>query len=702
MADDLNDVIERAALDLQSMVDTGFIPEDDEGLYEAFGGKKGAGKVAVPNKLTDKQILAYFDFIGTPLTSKSEKASVIDAIRQKQQSAPSMSTENKRLSTEQKKSLTLRQLFELEATSKPDGSVPAEVASHLKRLEGIVDKATGTPVLDMVVKDMDVGQVIGDVISEGEFREADLKASPTLRTRSSGLITRLNTMFDNAGFGSGYVKKQVENSLGKDTFNKESGWEYKRQRKIVVGFQSDVYQKLKGILADESLPKELRNQMAGHLFGGFRPENISQFKIENYDKEKGILTFFDNKSKKNKFLVVNPAVQGIINEQIGDRTSGLIFPNAKDNQTKLNTLLTNTMEKVTFAKPDGSIKSENFTVYKLRNLNETILTDSGLSLDDINFLNGRKPQSEAAGYVTMASRQRRINRAANELVASIAGYSGTQSVAQFSADIGIPFPEKSLQTVVSRDLLVADEYVEALPDEFIDTLESESGTYSKEAIPPADPEQAAQYKKEAIAQSQLREETALSQAQSVRKTRLEEAGDVEKLDEDVIRQKIRDREAKKRIEADELAKIKGELDLTGDISEEGKSLFKRLGMLDDDTKLGIGIGAGLTAIGVIAAPDKAEAASEVARDVAIDVAGEAGLKSIVGRTIAGRVPIADLLIPSASMADQEATPDMRPLTQEMVESNFRQREAERAARRKREATAEAAMQEGDSFMTMQP
>ena len=72
MADDLNDVIERAAIDLQNMIDTGSIPEDDEGLYEAFGGKKGAGKVSVPKKLTDKQITAYFDFIGTPLTSKSE------------------------------------------------------------------------------------------------------------------------------------------------------------------------------------------------------------------------------------------------------------------------------------------------------------------------------------------------------------------------------------------------------------------------------------------------------------------------------------------------------------------------------------------------------------------------------------------------------------------------------------------------------
>jgi len=185
----------------------------------------------------------------------------------------------------------------------------------------------------------------------------------------------------------------------------------------------------------------------------------------------------------------------------------------------------------------------------------------------------------------------------------------------------------------------------------------------------------------------------------------EEIEAASRVDEAAIRQQVRDREAKKRIEADELAKIKGELDLTGDISDEGKSLFKRLGMLDDETKLGIGIGAtgaGLTAIGVIAAPDKAQAASEVARDVAIDVAGEAGLKSIVGRTIAGRVPVADLLIPSASMADQELQAGDRPATQEELMSQVRQREAERAAMREREATAEAAMQQGDSFMTMQP
>ena len=95
MADDLNDVIERAALDLQGMLNTGFISEDDEGLYEAFGGKKGAGRVAVPDKLTDKQILAYFDFIGTPLTSKSEKTSVLNAVRENMVDRPTSINKNK-------------------------------------------------------------------------------------------------------------------------------------------------------------------------------------------------------------------------------------------------------------------------------------------------------------------------------------------------------------------------------------------------------------------------------------------------------------------------------------------------------------------------------------------------------------------------------------------------------------------------------
>ena len=126
MTDDLNDVIERAAIDLQNMIDTGSIPEDDEGLYEAFGGKKGAGKVSVPKKLTDKQITAYFDFIGTPLTSKSEIASVVSAVR-KNMTADAPTTESKKMAqqltkNEQKVVDAFRQV---QTNLFPDGNIPS-------------------------------------------------------------------------------------------------------------------------------------------------------------------------------------------------------------------------------------------------------------------------------------------------------------------------------------------------------------------------------------------------------------------------------------------------------------------------------------------------------------------------------------------------------------------------------------------------
>lgn len=562
-----------------------------------------------------------------------------------------------RLTTDQKKSLTLRELFELEAASKPDGSVPDEVKRHIALLEGINDKVTGQPVLDMVVGEMDVGQVFGDVISEGKFRDADVKASPTLRSRSSLLITRLNTMFDNAGFGSGYVKKQVENSLGKEAFNRESGWDYKRTRKIPVGFQADVYQKLKSILGDDNLSKEVRLQMAAHLFGGFRPENVANFKIENYDKEKGILTFYDKKSKKNKFLVVNPAVQGVLNERIGDRTEGFIFPNAKENQTTLNTILKNTMDPVSFAKPDGSIQKENFTVYKLRNLNETILTDSGLNESDIDFLNGRKPQSEAAGYVAMAARQRRIKNAANELVASIAGYSETQTIAQFSADVGISFPEDVLRTKIDRSLLVADEYVSALSDDFLATLEPESGKYSAENTPSADPDQVEQFKSESIAASRLREEKALKESAETKKARLELETEIEEIDEKAIRAKVRRDERKREIRADERSILRGKTPAVD--APEGPKTADDLspGLKEKLSRMGIFLGPAKKVLGPVGVGLAAMAAKESQAEVE-EATGSKVLGAVAGASEFGPLTYSDV----KSLAAGRADPDMFGIT----------------------------------------
>ena len=132
--------------------------------------------------------------------------------------------------------------------------------------------------------------------------------------------------------------------------------------------------------------------------------------------------------------------------------------------------------------------------------------------------------------------------------------------------------------------------------------------------------------------------------------------------------------------------------------------------------------AALTAGGVgasiLASEDAAAATSEVARDVALDVAGETGLKRVVGRTLAGRIPVADVLLPSGNMAGEGVAtpaPGTKPemITQEEIDR--------RAAAQKdrplmdpsrgglpalvgflRQKTQEAKAEPDDNFLTMSP
>lgn len=510
-----------------------------------------------------------------------------------------------RLTSEEKRGLTFRELLTLEGSQKP--SVASEVTSHIKRLEGMVDSRSGTPILDMKVKDMDVGQVIGELISDSPFRDNDVK-STSYRSHSSSLITRMNTMWSAAGYGQGYVKNEIESYLTPDVFTKESGWNFLRARKTPLGFAGDTYQNLKGILADESVPKQSRLQLGAYLFGGFRPENLGSFKIENYDREGGTLTFYDAKSKKNKVVVLNPVAQEFMNQSIGDRTAGPIFMDKDKVQKELNVLLTERMGTVGFRKPDGSVRKENFTVYKLRNLNETLLTDTGLTSGDIDFLNGRKSATEAEGYVAEAARKRRIDNAAKKMTGMIVGYSGTPSVSQFSADIGIPFSEKTRQIAVTSDILVDENYLDALSDDFKQSLPGEFGTYEKAAIPPADPQLAEQYKQEQLAQSQQRSAEAQKAAAIAEKEALELQNSPE-----MQALRAKSAEGKQQIADQLLEETKEPVTLSPEVKARAKSASERLRQLKKKPPRGTGgvlgtLGVGLGALGLAGVASEAKAA----------------------------------------------------------------------------------------------
>ncbi len=494
-----------------------------------------------------------------------------------------------RVTADEKKKMTLREYFAYEASQKSANTSKA-VTSQVRQLEEIIDPKTKTPVLDMIVGDIDIGQVMGDVISDSPFRDADIEATQ-YRSRSSGLITRLNTMWSGAGYGQGYVATAVKDYLGTEDFETESGWRFKRGRKTPTQFPPDVYQQLQGILVDKEIPYEARLQLGGHLLGGLRPENIGSFTVKGYDKKNGLMTFYDAKSKKNKIIVLNPLAVDVINEAIriqGDKIGpdGKIFPNKAKNQRALNIVLKDRLDQVTFIRPDGSITPEDFTVYKLRNMHETLLTDvGGLEEGDVNFLNGRANANEAAGYVSEAARKRRIDAANKRVVGAISGYMGAPSTAQLGANLNLQIGNKTKNIVVSADLLTDPEFVEAIPnsDKFIAGISPDhgEGSYPKGQAPDADPRVTEAFNLEQIAASEDRAEGYRIATLEKRKRRIELEKEVDKIDEEAIRKQVRDQAEKKRIRDDEKAKLAGNLDLSPEMDEAQKEKWRRLGVRVD-------------------------------------------------------------------------------------------------------------------------
>jgi len=175
--------------------------------------------------------------------------------------------------------------------------------------------------------------------------------------------------------------------------------------------------------------------------------------------------------------------------------------------------------------------------------------------------------------------------------------------------------------------------------------------------------------------------------------RLKLEAQMPEIDEAAIRAKEERRLMEQTIKKEVRSKITAEAatDPLSTIPEEDVDKLKRLGLWERfGGKLAVGAATSLGVYQFLTEP--AQAAADVAMEVGARAVG-------VGAGPAAAIP---MIMAPTEVAKAEATPDMRPATQEELMSQVRQREAERAARREREATAEAAMQQGDSFMTMQP
>jgi len=128
----------------------------------------------------------------------------------------------------------------------------------------------------------------------------------------------------------------------------------------------------------------------------------------------------------------------------------------------------------------------------------------------------------------------------------------------------------------------------------------------------------------------------------------------------------------------------------GDLSPETKDAMSKAGFKIDWSKLSVGALSGLGIYGALSDPAQA----------ATDIALETGARAVgFGMGPAAAVP---MIMAPTELGSGELQPGDRPATQEELMSQVEQRAAQEAAVRERDIRAEAAMQQGDSFLTMQP
>ena len=74
-------IVKNATTLFREYMDIPFIPEEEEFLFKAFGGKPGQGKVKTPKKLTAEQAIAFLDYSGFPLADENAKFSIASSIK---------------------------------------------------------------------------------------------------------------------------------------------------------------------------------------------------------------------------------------------------------------------------------------------------------------------------------------------------------------------------------------------------------------------------------------------------------------------------------------------------------------------------------------------------------------------------------------------------------------------------------------------
>lgn len=286
----------------------------------------------------------------------------------------------------------------------------------------------------------------------------------------------LSGIMESSGFEDSWPRKALKRQLGTTKAKEQIVGDPTRAR--VREFPPDVFPRLKEslIILNKTNP-EAGAQLAMHMFGGFRPEDLTTLRVENINFRTGEVLDLEIKTKggvQTTSGVLAPPLRDILKNYVGERKEGLVFANTKKNSEQINTVFDTTFPSdylEVYSKEKGWRK-EAMRVKKLRNLNETVFSAFGIDpkSEIRRALTFRMPATQAEAYASMQANRKQVEKVVARNVALFAGATNTTSVAQFFSDIGVPASNATSTIAITKEVLEDAGYSDAANPEYFKSL----------------------------------------------------------------------------------------------------------------------------------------------------------------------------------------------------------------------------------------
>tara|TARA_R100001510_G_scaffold54447_1_gene57161 strand:+ start:595 stop:2424 length:1830 start_codon:yes stop_codon:yes gene_type:complete len=371
----------------------------------------------------------------------------------------------------------------------------------------------------------------------GEYTPAQLVDNPQLirrlvespayekfgKNRANNAQKFLSGIMQAGGFGESWpsrnLKTEFSPTVAKDTIVPDPSRarvdEFAPDPRILAPKTTEkgatVYSGLKQALAIlQKENPEAAAQLGLHMFGGFRPEDLNNVELKNINFKTGLVKEIEIKTgsgvQKTSGILAAPLLD-IVKQYVGDRRTGLLFENTKNNAAAINKVLKQVfpIDYITVTSEIKGERKEPLTVKKLRNLNETLLTTFGVDekSDLRKVMTFRAPTTVAGVYASKKANRRRINEVVAKNVAAFVAGSETTSTAQYFSDIGVKASNVTQLITPTKELLEDVDFIvgEDISPEYHAALPEAGNVTTGKAPGQVSPEVTESFNRQAIAQA---------------------------------------------------------------------------------------------------------------------------------------------------------------------------------------------------------